>query len=254
MTPEQALTGGFQRWLEATVPSKSASVKTETVDPYASSMRYPWQIVEGMRQARSGSIVTSDPPQRFGDLQRAGLLFGSAASANLTPLGEAVLTAWERHDLLDQTGEARHLDFARSVVMVDAAWKLREARYLDMLLWWSGRRSERPAADWFGDDWSLVAATYFGLQQDNYNPYRVMVAAGTPHWAHRDDLRAWASAMPKPSGWPKSRLGVVLDRIDGIASRSGGKIRFYQALEAVTLRNDGMSAADLKTTFLTWGI
>lgn len=253
MTLEEALTAGFQRWLEAAVSSERATVTNLTVDPYVTSMRYPWQAVEGMIQAESGEVTTSDPSQRFVDLQRAGLVTGTYNNCALSDLGGVVLGGWRHHGVLDQSGEAKELEFARSVVLAEAAAKSGIALYREAMAWWALMRSHRPAAEWFSDEWSLIAATYFCVERVGYSPYNVMLAAGCPLWASKADLEAWAT-QTVPSGWSTSRLGVVLKRIDDNAARGRGKVRFYQALEAVSIRNEGASEAELRAAFAGWGV
>ena len=254
MTPEEALTAGFQTWLESAVSAESRPVASRTVHPFASSMRYPWQIVEGMRHAAEGEITTDDPSQRFGDLQRAGLVDGSHAVTGLTQLGESVVNEWKRHGLFDQTGNAENIAFARSVVLVDAAWKQQSARYIEMLNWWRARRRERRPEEWYDDRWALVAAAYLTVQHNGYTPHDVMLAAGVPYWNHREELDAWAETMSVPTGWGKSRLAVVLHRIGSNASRAGGTVPFMQALEAVTLRNEGVTGTSLRAQMTDWGL
>jgi hypothetical protein len=252
--PREALTEGFQRWLDEAVPSETANVKSEVLDPYRSSMRYPSQVREGLVQVRDNSaITTADPPQRFGDMHNAELVVGSPTTSELTPLGDAVVTAWNKYGVLDPPGTARELDFARSVIYLTTALRLSTQIYLDMLERWRSLRRDRPAVEWFADPWSPVAASYFRVERVGYNPYKVMLAAGCPIWAHRSDLEDWAT-VNVPPGWTRSRLGVVLKRIADHGQHVRGKFRFYQALEAVCLRDEKVPADTLKATFKNWGV
>lgn len=254
MTPEEALTTGFQTWLDATVTSERGNVTPAPFDPYGSSMRYGWQLVEGMLHARQGAVTTSDPAQRFGDLKSHGLVSGSHNHAALTTLGEQVVEEWGALGLLDPLQEPS-FDFPRNVVLSKAVLASGAQGYEAMLATWRELRADRPAADWFGDPWGVTAASYFYVERVGYNPYRVMNAAGCPVWTAKADLQSWAAAMPLPDpSWTKSRLGVVLSRIDSYSSRATTKIRFYQSLEAVILHNEGKTPADLKTTFASWGL
>lgn len=254
MGPREALTEGFQRWLDEAVPGEIANVTAEVLDPYRSSMRYPWQVREGLVQVRdNGAVTTPDPTQRFGDMHAAGLVVGSATTSELTSLGEAVLTAWDKYGVLDPPGSARELDFARNVIYLTTALRLGTQMYLEMFDRWRSLRRDLPATDWFANPWSLIAASYFAVERVGYNPYRVMLAAGCPIWAHKTDLEEWATVDVPPT-WTRSRLGVVLKRIADTEQRGRGKLRFYQALEAVCLRDEKMPIDILKATFESWGV
>lgn len=253
MTPGEALTKGFQKWLEATVSSERGNVTPAPFDPYGSSMRYAWQLVEGLLQSKDGAVTTSDPSQRFGDLKSLELVAGSHATARLTPLGVRVVEEWSALGLLSPLNDAT-LDFPRNVVLSNAALASNVGKYVDMLATWRELRSDRVPEEWFADPWGVTAAAYFYAERDGYNPYRVMNSAGCPPWDHKADLYSWAGTMRKPSGWKKSRLEVVLARVDSYSSRATTRIRFYQSLEAVILRDEGRSAADLRSKFLSWGL
>lgn len=259
MTPEEALTHGFQRWLDAAiVREQHARVSLEVLDPYATSMRSAEHVRNALVQVADGSLATAggDTTQKLADLRSMGLAEGTVTASALSPFGAAVMTAWGRLGILDHVaGDAKRFEFPRNVALVITALDLSYGDYVTWFRRWQALRSDRPADEWFDDVWGLTAAAYLRYERAGYTPYDVMVAAGCPHWKHRADLEAWASRMSKPKGWSKSRLAVLLDdRVEGTATRARAKVLFCRAMEAVTLQREGMSAAGLRETFIRWGV
>ncbi|MET9316861.1 hypothetical protein ABZX12_34015 [Kribbella sp. NPDC003505] len=259
MTPEEALTEGFQKWLDATVPAETgAKVTWEKIDPYVTSTRSAEFLADGVARIKAGTLRASPgrPQQRLTDLAGAALATGGLAAPALTPLGAAVAAAWARHDILQlSSNDAKRYEFSRNVVLVETALRRRELPYVEWFRHWRRLRTDRPAGDWFGDVWGLTLAAYLRVRRGGYHPYDVMVAAGCPPWKHRSDLEHWSATMRRPAGWSRSRLSVLLaDRVGDTASRAGAKVMFCRAMEAVCLKREGASSEQLHNTFTAWGV
>ena len=129
MTPEEALTEGFQKWLEATITSETgAHVSWQRLDPYATSTRSAEFLVDGVVRVQSHTLHSSPgrAQQRLTDLGNAGLATGSLASPELTLLGQVAAAAWARHGILNlDPDDSKRYEFPRNVILIEAALERR---------------------------------------------------------------------------------------------------------------------------------
>lgn len=250
MDTKEALTEGFQRWLEAVVPSQNPSLRFRHLDPFGSSTRSVDALLETMLRAESGdfgnwSDRTRD--QKFIDLRAVKLGVSTTASTSLSPIGQAVLDRWRQLGIADP-GDGCAV--ARCVVL--ALHTSSDDWYVGMTEFWNHLRAIRPPHAWFDDPWSLAAAPYLSNLAVGYNPFEVMRSAGLAPWEQKEHLASWAASMSPPAGWQQSRLSVLMDRIAQFESRPGGRKAYCQALEAIRMSQHDLSA--LQTALTQWGI
>lgn len=260
MDAKEALTEGFQRWLDAALPSPSQRFSFESVDPFATSTRSANKLIAGLQAVKNGDLpkAFNDASQKLADLGSAGLAQGHITSQGgftLTPLGRDVLDRLKDADLIDvQPSDASKYEMPRSLVLLRCGLKAQVLLYQTLLERWRLLRSHRPAGEWFGDPWGLTAAQYFLKGRRGYSPYRVMIAAGCSPWEQRASLEEWADATPPAPGISETRLAGLLRRIEDGATRAKSRIAFCQAMEVDLLQSEGASRKTLEVQMLSWGI
>ena len=253
------MTQGFQKWLEQAITAESNSkVRWEKIDPYVTSTRSAEFVAGGLLAIRDGQLesISGRPQQRLTDLNGASLAGGTVTAPTLTPLGTALHAVWNKYGILDLApAEAKRYEFPRNLLLVETALDMRVPQYLEWFQRWKELRADRPAEEWLNDPWGLTLAAYLRVPHGNYNPYRVLLAAGCPPWLHKRDLEDWGSLMPVPDGWVKSRLSVLLsERVHDTATRANAKITFCRAMEAACLKRDGVPVSQLKKKFQSWEV
>ena len=250
MTPEEALSTGFTRWLSAVVPTASARIKAGLpLDPYATSMRVNRYISASLGEIDAGkSLSVGDAAQRVTDLVGAQLVQREGGTPRLTPLGKRILDAWRAIKIAD---DREDYELPRAVVMVREGSAARAPLYIDALEFWRKLRSLRPAAQWFDSPEALALAIYLNRTEGDYNPFNIIFALRVTLLDDLAPWKAWGKAMKRLAGGNRSALARILEASDSWASRSQGRIAFCRAMELVIV--DQTSPDDARALLTTWG-
>ena len=248
----EALTEGFQRWLDDVSPnSENGSLSPGRIlDPYATSMRTSKNFVPDLISiADDGHLVSNDATQRFADLRRADLVQGDHNSPELTDLGDAVLTKWRQ---LGIANEDDKYEVPRAIVLARLGSE-RSQFYRDMRQFWGELRKVRPPGQWFDNPHGLYLVSYLDRPSaGGYRPLAVLEAAGVEGWDDMATWEEWAGDFSAPDGWQESRLHKLIRTVNGFASRARGRVTFCQALEAVHLAQ--AAPVELGPALTDWGI
>lgn len=249
---QQALTEGFQRWLEDVSPdSERGSLSPgRNLDPYTTSMRTSKNFVADLISiADDAQLVASDTTQRFADLRRADLVQGDHNTPALTDLGDAVLHKWLQ---LGIANEDEAYEVPRAIVLARLGSERSES-YREMRQFWNELRQVRPPRQWFDNPHGLYLVSYLDRPStDGYRPLAVLEAAGVDGWDDMATWESWAEELEAPAGWQESRLHKLIRTVEGFASRSRGRVTFCQALEAVHLAQT--APGELESALTDWGI
>lgn len=235
MTPRQALTTGFEQWLEhrlgAAVPL-SKITPGQTLWPYGTSFRDSKQASRRLTAIEHAQPLSGKRPEQvFIDFRSCGLVEESRPD-RLSRLGERALAEWRRLGV-DNDDQAHEV--VRSAVLCRQALLMGVDAYRERFRFWIALRQVRAPAAWFADPEGLVLVTYLNADDPRgYNPFKVLAALGGdfPDFA---DWQAWAASMTTPAGWPSSRLALLLRPVVGLATRSFGSVTYCRAMEAVYL-------------------
>lgn len=249
---KEALTEGFQRWLEDVSPdSERGSLSPgRTLDPYATSMRTSKNFVADLISvADGGQLVANDTVQRFADLRRADLVQGDHNAPALTDLGDAVLNKWRQLGIANEDGD---YEVPRAIVLARLGSE-RPSNFREMRQFWSELRQMRLPKQWFENPHGLYLVSYLDRPSaDGYRPLSVLEAAGVEGWDDMATWESWAGEFQAPAGWEESRLHKLIRTVEGFATRPLGRVTFCQALEAVHLAQ--VAPAELESALTDWGI
>lgn len=236
MTPEEALTSGFYRWLEHVAGGATPIHQVrpgEPISPFVTSLRVTKYVSYSLAAAEEGRLVggTRSDDQRIVDLRAIGLL-GNGSPARLSAVGQSVLDRWRYLGVADENDAH---EVVRCAVLSRSGLAAGSQPYRGHMRFWLSLRELRAPKEWFADPQNLVLVTYLNRTDPNrYNPFLVLggLGAGFPDYA---DWVRWAKEMPAPAGWSQSRLAHVLQRVSGLATRSRGIVTYCRAMEAVYL-------------------
>lgn len=160
------LGGPTLAWLEST--GAGQYIRERRLDPFATSMRDFDDVSEQLSQIRTQkALIHHDSNQRMTDLRAAGLVDGTLLKAYLTPLGDAVLNAWEKYSVAtDSKGD----ELARSLLLLTAARTLKIPLYAGFFAYWAELRASFPAPSLIHNWDRLYILNYLDHEIDGYAP------------------------------------------------------------------------------------
>jgi hypothetical protein len=211
-------------WLED-VP-QHRYVRDARLDPFATSMRDFDDVAPNLKALRGGSLpAVSDPVQRLGDLRAAGL--ASEATANLSPLGIAVLDGWER---LGVDNARKDDELSRLLIFVLEGRRTKSPEVEAFIAYWADIRSNfDPYATI--ENWdALYALNYMDFARAGFVPGRTFRDFGVPIEAIEFDIADFA----RSTGASESAVegGARVERaIAGKVPRGRHRATFCMALE-----------------------
>lgn len=227
-------------WLESAATARYA--QDRRLDPFATSMRDFDDASGHLKTIRGGNPPKSnDPVQRIADLRKAGFVAPNGQA--LTAFGDAVLTAWEHHNV---DTNAKSDELARLLLMALEAQKIGDVDFQQFFNYWSDLRNHFNPLDLIENWDSLYQINYLDFERDGFFPGA----------AYRDSKVSVADisfdladyALAEGAGAPAIKGGVrIRDAIAGKVPRGRHRATFCMALEIVL--SDGNSASAILGAF-----
>ena len=227
-------------WLELAAAARYA--RDRRLDPFATSMRDFDDASDHLKAIRSGNPPSvEDAKQRITDLKNAGLVVEGGGV--LTPLGMAVLEAWEQFDV-DTPAKAD--EFSRLLLMAFEARRIDDEGFRDFFSYWKDLRTHFDPFELI-DSWdALYAINYLDYDRGGFAPGLVY-----------RDKQVGVPDIEFDLGEYARKTGASAQAVEGgerIENAIGSKVprgrhraTFCMALE--TVLSDGLSASRILQEF-----
>jgi MoxR-like ATPase len=164
------------------------------------------------------------------DLSAASLLTTEDGKPQLTPLGSAVLAAWKKHGVVDDSDENELL---RCLLLLREAKTLAVPYYLEMMAFWEEIRSLLPIESLIPNPDLLYTLSFLNTEIAGLNPWQLILQSKLPL---AGSAKVWLQDIKQRLPAVKRAIDSLESRITGLATRSQGRKVFCFAMELLRLK------------------